>query len=759
MTSRRTGPAGCVARALLGLALLLLPVRACGPWFPNTLLYGGDETLLEAPIVRFHRELDRIKVAPVSFRAVRAPQGRAGQTFASELSELRAALVRRHCSEREQERILAKFQQARQALQQHAKAVEDWQERQAFRDSDEAPTPGPGFTAISIPDDLPAEFADYLSGTVAYYSGDLAQARQHWERLLARPRAERQYRSTWAAYMLGRSGMADDPEKALMLFQQVRTLAKDGFADAVGLAAASYGWQAKLEFQRANYADAIRLYLLQHQTGDETAAASLRMISGKIFAMDHSVLHQLATDSTAQQVLTAYLMSRHYPLGGVSANATEELIGSWLDAVEQGGAIEIEAADRLALAAYRRGLFEQAASWLKRAKPSAMAQWLRAKLLLRSGNVSEATKLLAQVTRLFSREGEWPDPPLRDTDNPSQSSEWDEDSPIRQAAGELGVLQLSRREYYQALDTLLRAGFWTDAAYVAENVLAPDELMAYVDRHWPEPEEDSPLKLSEDKDAEASGGLVSLAATTTQIRYLVARRLARLQRWQEAFDFYPQKWRARFREFVQDITDGRDPSASAADRALALWNAAHTARYEGMELFGTELEPDWHVHDGQYDPGHLTRLRTTDPKEPRDDSHRTAERSTLSGSSPDERRRIGEHRSKPDHRFHYRYIAADLAWEGAQLMPNDGDDTARLLWQAGTWLKARDPVAADRFYKALVRRCRHTALGQAADQLRWFPLTDTPVLNPPAPVPADEAPVEAEPDQGSAPPEARSSGL
>ena len=37
------------------------------------------------------------------------------------------------------------------------------------------------------------------------------------------------------------------------------------------------------------------------------------------------------------------------------------------------------------------------------------------------------------------------------------------------------------------------------------------------------------------------------------------------------------------------------------------------------------------------------------------------------------------------------------------------------------WLQHRDPAAADRFYKALVRRCGRTALGRQADELRWFP--------------------------------------
>ncbi len=71
----------------------------------------------------------------------------------------------------------------------------------------------------------------------------------------------------------------------------------------------------------------------------------------------------------------------------------------------------------------------------------------------------------------------------------------------------------------------------------------------------------------------------------------------------------------------------------------------------------------------------------------------------------------------PEDRFHYRYEAADHAWDAA----DQSDQTARVLCVAGSWLKDRDPQAADRFYKALVRRCGKTQLGREADKLRWFP--------------------------------------
>ena len=72
-----------------------------------------------------------------------------------------------------------------------------------------------------------------------------------------------------------------------------------------------------------------------------------------------------------------------------------------------------------------------------------------------------------------------------------------------------------------------------------------------------------------------------------------------------------------------------------------------------------------------------------------------------------------------------RFAAAVLRLlDSARLMPDDSDETARVLWTAGSWLKYMDPETADIFYKALVRRNPHTILGAEADRKRWFPILD-----------------------------------
>lgn len=93
----------------------------------------------------------------------------------------------------------------------------------------------------------------------------------------------------------------------------------------------------------------------------------------------------------------------------------------------------------------------------------------------------------------------------------------------------------------------------------------------------------------------------------------------------------------------------------------------------------------------------------------------------LTASSADEHGRAGRSAIAPSRRWHYRYVAAELTWSAAELLPNETDETARVLGEAGSWLKARDLKNAERFYKALVRRRGTTDLGREAGRLHWFP--------------------------------------
>jgi hypothetical protein len=106
----------------------------------------------------------------------------------------------------------------------------------------------PVFPLLAEVTDLPDEFADYLAGAAAIsdLDGDETEARKHWERLLARPASERKFKSTWAAFMLGKTWEEKDDDKAVEYFQMVRDLAKRGFADSTCLAVAAIGLEARV---------------------------------------------------------------------------------------------------------------------------------------------------------------------------------------------------------------------------------------------------------------------------------------------------------------------------------------------------------------------------------------------------------------------------------------------------------------------------------------------------------------------------------
>ena len=54
-------------------------------------------------------------------------------------------------------------------------------------------------------------------------------------------------------------------------------------------------------------------------------------------------------------------------------------------------------------------------------------------------------------------------------------------------------------------------------------------------------------------------------------------------------------------------------------------------------------------------------------------------------------------------------------------MPDQSNQTALALATAGNWIKNLDAKGAERFYKALVSRCRKTDLGKKASTKKWLP--------------------------------------
>ena len=652
---------------------LAVPAIACGPFFPNQLLFHAGQSAAWAPVADFRREIERIKPEASGPRAIVPEKDDPyRQSERVDLSDLREALEGAQVPQERRGTLLASYRGFRQRMTEHARRVADQKEKGADTQ--------PVALDVTIPEGLPVEFAAYSRGLLCYYRRQMPQARAAWGALLQLPPEQRRYRTVWAQFMIGKSYLGSEGARAVEAFHRVRELVKQGLPDSLGLASASLGWEARADLDLRYYARAIALYMQQHASGDPTALESMAFVCGIIFSQNDSrVLGELANDPISARALTAYALSQGGPF---RAQPDGGVVRRWLAAVESAGSGPMIGAERLAWSAYQQGDMAVAGRWLDQSPADApIALWVRAKLLLRAGKLDAAAALFARAARAFPLDERWDG--VSGTYEPREEFDGTGLSPRDRASAELGALQLSRGQYVDALDRLLNSGWWLDAAYVAERVLTANELIAYVDGHCPQ-------------------------GTQDNLRHLLARRLTRTGRWKDARGHFPPDLRPKLDAYIAAIRSGHDEALPASQRGEFLWAAAKIARKDGMDLLATELTPDDFADRGNF--------RGSDVA-----GERSKSRDPLLPTSADELRRVNASGPLPPRRWHYRYTAAEHAWAAAELLPDETDLLGLVLCEAGNWLKADDPKAADRFYKALTTRCRTTKLGQEAEKKKWLP--------------------------------------
>jgi tetratricopeptide (TPR) repeat protein len=683
---------------LTSLLVAAIPIAwACAPWIPNWLI-GSDSLIFAGPLGNFGDEVARLwpeKDPPGAIKAVDGGENVLpfGQTVLADRADLEEALARTPGLLEIQKKAI---------LHNHDVYIADLSiadRTDVERLLHGVRTKRPGGRQTSQPKGFPPEFSDYAEGAIAYHELRLDAAVQAWERLLRRPDAERHYRSTWAAFMLGKVSLRTDPAAAVTWFRRTRQLAAQGFADRLGLAATSLGWEAWGETAQGHWDRALVLYGEQMRTGDPSAFASLQLTCRRILAAGPEAKDVVARNPQARSILTTWMVSHN----------TGDAASAWQKALRDAGARDSEGADRLAWAAYLAGDFDGAAAWLDQApEASPVAKWVRARLLLRDGKLEEARKLLDEAAAGL--------PELDMTMEDATNVNWETGEIMlgpQRASGEEAAVQLTQGDYAGALDRFLRAGYWLDAAWLAERVLSTDELRTYVDMSWPADRVDGYEPPGRPFYTPMVGGYVEPGedALAYDVRHLLGRRLAREGHPDQALPYLPEDIQSRMEELANHLAAGRSRNRPAAERSRELFQAACLLRHHGMELTATETAPDYAVVEGEYDLS--------------DDwyaHHPGTRNNKVFRQTAGERARLERNRL-PSKRFHYRYRAADLAWEATKLLPS-GDKKAEMLATAGSWIKSQDTKAADRFYKELVRCCGSTGLGHQANELRWFPEAD-----------------------------------
>lgn len=535
---------------------------------------------------------------------------------------------------------------------------------------------------------LPAEFAGYIQGAVAYHDGDWDTAIAHFAEVLELPAEDRPYRSTWAAFMLGKCWTRKDPAQAGPYFERTRAFADEGFRDSLALAEDSAGWQAYAAMSAGAYVDAVHRYAEFKRGG----VMSLRVVCRKALA-EEPVDPALVEDGLTRRIMTAWLVA--YPRQKAMAD-------NWLAALDAVAPQAVVAeADRIAWLSYNRGAMEAARRWLDHAEPDApCAQWIRAKLLLREGNLEEGSALLGRLAETFPKGDAWR------VESPGPRDGMSYPAFARGVLREdLGFVLLRKGDYERSLYSFLSAGDWTDAVCLAERVLTPEEVEAFLEAHSEDP-------ALTDHDEQYPYGMRDVRAIDL-LRRLLARRWARIGDWERALPYYsgtgspkasgrkPDRIPERAREVIAHLDASRDTSQPARSRAEHLFELGHIIREDGPELISPWL-----------DPGRPPDIERFDPAD----------------CPPDLPERLEESLEPYPRRDYFLYVAADLMWECAALLPDNDVLAAHALYLGGTYLKNKDAEAADRFYKALVRRNPNLLIARQADDLRWFPKEFTDVV-------------------------------
>lgn len=657
--------------------LVPLATMASGPWLPERLLSNGGKKIFDAPEFYFELEMKQLATHyPTPFKAVK-------------------------------------------------------------NDGEKSAAPAPAQAK---------EAGLYAQGAEAYKAGHSDEARSAWKELLTLPEGERRALSTSAAYMLGRMNIdrpfsdtggesaesqpSDSPsagqprtaqdqardEETVGYFRQVRDLAQKGLTDPDGLAGASLGWEAYVELHRGAYDKAATLYLQQLATGDLRAVDSLKAVACKL--TDDAASNPLLRRIRTADILCYKLVNAGYNTASSEASAEST---KWLSAVEKGQVERVEESERLAWAAYCVGDYGQAERWLLRADPeTGLALWLHAKLLLREGKLEAATAAMAQAIRKI------PDAKIHSAEDDYY---YGHDMPVRVAAGDFGLLLLARSDFLGAFHQFLQGNHWEDAAFVAERILTLGELRQLVDKEFPAiAQDEQPAKGQKDEDFWYDRWLQT--DHRLQMRWLLGRRLVRAGEFAVARPYLPARYREALDRYAAALQRGENRKAAPEERARNLFVAAVILRRNGMELVGTEVEPDSTLSDGMFPASEVWEERvggkTVDSagnpwsSESWTGEHVPRDQKLFIPVSAAEHKRLEAHKVEPEKRFHYRYTAADLAWRAAKLLPDNDARTADVLNTAGSWLKDRDDKAADRFVQAIERRCQNTDIGQEVLKKHWF---------------------------------------
>lgn len=627
---------------LSALVALSAPVYACGPDFPMRLLADRTATLNEFPESNFAFEAKHL---------VKPQLKLAMFTGESNYYGLDAETLVKN----------------RNAVEQKSLNAADWALVQRLRTLSPAEIETQGAS-------LPTELRVYLEGAAALRQDDQTAAQQYFQTVLQLPAQEQKQHSLWALYTLGRlQAQQGNDVAAIQSFQQVRARAIAGADDDLALAVDSFGEEARIHKNQEQWSQAIALYAAQSAQGDPSGVASLAMVASELMVLPLEQLQPLLADAWVKRLLTSWLLSNFSQYGYQSSDtlnsAQQKYYRQIVQALAQTKNIEPILAERLATLMYQNADYASAKQILPYAGDGGLAWWVRAKIALREGRLSDARAAYAKAAHSFPKDQEWGE--RRNADYVSEIV-----NPYCRVEGESAIVALKQGDYLEAFDQMWqgRAQYWQDAADIAERVLTLDELKSYVDQHVP---------AAADQHDKDHNQYVELSPEA-KLRELLGRRMLRDGHYDGAAAYFRHELKVKVEAYIA----AREIAASrwhfAATRAEAFYRAAEIARQDGLELLGYENAPDYAIWSGDFGG---------------DDKPKA---SIWMGA--DEGKRQHASAAQPDIRWHYRNIAAELADQSADFLPARSQAFAAVLCKASGWVADTDASATKKYYQRYIRQ-------------------------------------------------------
>lgn len=144
------------------------------------------------------------------------------------------------------------------------------------------------------------------------------------------------------------------------------------------------------------------------------------------------------------------------------------------------------------------------------------------------------------------------------------------------------------------------------------------------------------------------------------------------------------------------MAKAKQTNISSRERAEAQYEAARLLRYNGIELVAYEMYPDYAITSGQYSSPY--RYFTEG------DWISDKEYQRWDNALP----------SKDNNFLHYRWLAADMAGQAADLLHPKTQAWAAVLCNAASWVLYLDPKAGSKIYM------RYAKSGKAFDWAAHF---------------------------------------